>query len=174
MSHIYTDGACLLNYSGGLAIGLCGFYDENAQMVRTDANLTAPTTAYEMELKAIRMALEYIRADTIIYTDSMQAKDNLTTKNKRPKYRHEIKLRQFFEQKNKEYKIEIQWVKSHSDNAGNNLIDQKLEQEMARLIKQLPDVERCEVIDIVRERYERKGVFESFSKEFFVGLLSYK
>jgi hypothetical protein len=28
MTHIYTDGACLLNYSGGLAIGLCGFYDE--------------------------------------------------------------------------------------------------------------------------------------------------
>jgi ribonuclease HI len=171
MTQIYTDGACLLNYTGGLAIGLCGFYDQNAQMVRTDAKLTAPTTAYQMELRAIRMVLEYITTDTIIFTDSMQALDNVTTKGKRPRHSYEIQTRKLFDHKNKFHNIQIHWVKSHSYNAGNNLIDSHLETQMVNLIKQLPAGQRDEIIDIVRERYERRGVFESFSAEFFEGLI---
>jgi ribonuclease HI len=171
MTHIYTDGACLLNYTGGLAIGLCGFYDADQEMFRVAKDLTMPTTAYIMELRAIRMALEYIKTDTIIFTDSMQALDNISTKNKKVKTEYERSVRKIFELKNKVYNIDIQWVKSHSDSSGNNLIDQKLEQEMVRLIHELPIRKRNEIIDIVQERYDRRGAFESFSVEFFERLL---
>jgi ribonuclease HI len=174
MTHIYTDGACLLNNTDDLAIGLCGMWDEFRDVFVIDRNLNFGTTAYNMELKAIRLALEYIEVDCVIYCDSMQVIANLTkvkNRNKKPKSKEEIQTKKLFELKKRNCKIEIQWVKSHSDNVGNNTIDQKLEQEIAKLIQELPTKKCDQIINIVKERYNRKGCFESFSKEFFDELL---
>jgi ribonuclease HI len=171
MTHIYTDGACLLNTQGDLAIGLCGFYNADLEIFVIDDQLSFGTTSYIMELKALQMALEHVQADAIIYCDSMQVIDNITTKGKKPKTPIERQVRRLFEHKNKSFNITIQWVKSHSDNVGNNAIDQKLEQEMVLLIQAMVPKYRDLIVDRVRTRYEAKGAFESFSVEFFEQLL---
>jgi ribonuclease HI len=71
MTHIYTDGACLLNTRGDLAIGLCGFYVADKDVFVIENNLNFDTTSYIMELKALQMALEHITTDAIIFCDSM-------------------------------------------------------------------------------------------------------
>jgi ribonuclease HI len=171
MTHIYTDGACLLNTRGDLAIGLCGFYNQTLEIFVIDSQLSFDTTSYIMELKAFQMALENIKTDTIIFCDSMQVIDNITTKGKTPKTEVERQIRKLFELKNKVYNIQIHWVKSHSDNLGNNAIDQKLEQEIVRLIHDMQPKYRDMIVDRVRTRYELIGAFESFSVEFFEALL---
>jgi ribonuclease HI len=173
MTHIYTDGACLLNYRGGHCIGLCGFWDETKNKAIVDTYLTFGTTAYAMELKAIRMALEYIQSDCMIFCDSIQAIENFTLDiNVRVRSSDELAVRNLFDTKNEKYNIQIQWVKSHSDNVGNNTIDAHLEQTMVREINKLPNKKRTEVISVIRERYETKGCFEKFSQGFFDQLLS--
>jgi ribonuclease HI len=171
MTHIYTDGACLLNTQGDLAIGLCGFYDSNQEIFVIDDQLSFGTTSYIMELKALQIALEHIQADAIIYCDSMQVIDNITTKRKNPNTEFERQIRQLFEYKNKTHNITMQWVKSHGDNAGNNAIDQKLEREIVRLIHAMQPKYRDLIIDRVQTRYQAKGAFESFSVEFFETLI---
>jgi hypothetical protein len=47
----------------------------------------------------------------------------------------------------------------------------KLEQEMVKLIGLMKPKYRDLIVDRVQERYQIKGVFESFSKEFFKALL---
>jgi ribonuclease HI len=172
MTQIYTDGACLLNTRGDLAIGLCGYYESDQEIFVVDSQLSFDTTSYMMELKAVQIALENIKTDAVIFCDSMQVIDNVTTKGKKPKTEIERQIRRLFELKNKTYDIQIQWVKSHSDNAGNNTIDQKLEQEIVRLIHAM-EPKYCDmIVDRVRTRYEFKGAFESFSVEFFEELLN--
>jgi ribonuclease HI len=172
MTHIYTDGACLLNTQGDLAIGLCGFYDQTQVLFVIDDQLSFGTTSYIMELKALQMALEHVTTDTIIFCDSMQVIDNITTKGKNPNTEFERQIRRLFEYKNKTHNITMQWVKSHSDNEGNNTIDQKLELEMVRLIQVMEPKYRDLIVDKVQKRYEVKGAFENFSVEFFQQLLS--
>jgi ribonuclease HI len=171
MTHIYTDGACLLNTQGNLAIGLCGFYNSDTEIFVIDDQLSFGTTSYIMELKALQMALEHITTDTIIFCDSMHVIDNITTKGKNPNTEFEHQIRRLFELKNKTHNIAMQWVKSHSDNAGNNTIDQKLEREMVRLIHTMEPKHRDLIVDKVQKRYEAKGAFESFSVGFFEALI---
>jgi ribonuclease HI len=171
MTHIYTDGACLLNTRGDLAIGLCGFYDQTREVFAIDNELSFDTNSYIMELKAVYLALEYIKSDTIIFCDSMQVIDNIATKGKKPKAEIEQQVRKLFESKNKVHNIQIQWVKSHGDCVGNNLIDQKLEQEMVVLIGKMKSEYSNLIVEKVRARYKLKGAFESFSQEFFTSLL---
>jgi hypothetical protein len=97
--------------------------------------------------------------------------DNITTKGKKPKTIIEKEIRKLFDLKNKSYNIQIQWVKSHSGCVGNNFIDQKLELEMDKLIGLMKPEYRDLIVDRVQERYQIKGVFESFSQEFFKALL---
>jgi hypothetical protein len=104
----------------------------------------------------------------------MQVIDNITTKGKNPNTELERQIRRLFELKNKTYNITIQWVKSHSDNVGNNTIDLKLEQEMVRLIHAMESKYRDLILDRVQTRYQAKGAFESFSVEFFESLLELK
>jgi ribonuclease HI len=174
MTHIYTDGACLLNTQGDLAIGLCGFYNSDKGVFQIDDQLSFDTTSYIMELKALKIALDHITTDAIIFCDSMQVIDNITTKGKNPNTEFERQIRRLFELKNKTYSITIQWVKSHSDNFGNNTIDLKLEQELVRLIHAMEPKHLDLIIDRVQTRYQAKGAFESFSVEFFESLLEPK
>jgi ribonuclease HI len=174
MTHIYTDGACLLNTQGDLAIGLCGFYDQTNKVFVIDDQLSFDTTSYIMELKALQMALEHITTDAIIFCDSMQVIDNITTKGKNPNTEFERQIRRLFELKNKSYNVQMQWVKSHSDNVGNNTIDQKLEREMVRLIHTIEPKHRDLILERVQTRYQAKGAFENFSVEFFESILSKK
>jgi ribonuclease HI len=171
MTHIYTDGACLLNTRGDLAIGLCGFYDQNNQIFVIDEQLSFDTTSYIMELKALSLALKYIKNNAIIFCDSMQVIDNIATKGKKPKTEIEKQVRRLFELKNKTNNITVEWVKSHSECVGNNLIDQKLEQEMIVLISKMKPQYCNLIVEKVRARYKLKGAFESFSGEFFRKLL---
>lgn len=172
MTHIYTDGACLLNTQGDLAIGLCGFYDQTNGVFVIDKQLSFDTTSYIMELKALQLALENIKSDAVIFCDSMQVIDNITTKGKKPGTEIERQIRRFFEYKNKTHNITMKWVKSHSDSVGNNTIDQRLEQEMVRLIHDMQPKYRDLIVGRIQTRYEAKGAFESFSVEFFEELIN--
>lgn len=170
MTHIYTDGACLLNSRGDLAIGLCGYFDDTNQIFVIDDQLSFGSNSYIMELKALYLALQNIKSDAIIFCDSMQVIDNIT-KGRQPKTAIERQVRKLFESQNQSFNIQMQWVKSHCDNIGNNTIDQRLEQEMVRLILEMQPNYRDMIVQKVQTRYEQKGMFENFSQEFFDSLL---
>lgn len=167
MTEIYTDGACLLNTRGDLAIGLCGFYDQTQDIFGIDKALSISSNAYEMELKAVYLALNHITTNAIIFCDSMQVIDTLKLKNKKLNHHLEFSTRMLFDVKKESYDIDIQWVKSHSQSTGNNIIDQKLEQEMINLINKMNSNIRDIITQRAMERYKFKGCFENFSQDFF-------
>jgi ribonuclease HI len=174
MTHIFTDGACLLNTKGDLAIGLCGFYNSDSETFVVDQGLSMNSNAYQMELKGVYLALQNINCDTVIFCDSLQVIDTLKLKAKKLTHHLEFLTRMQFELIREKYDVDIRWIKGHGESAGNNTIDQKLEQEMVKLIGQLqPNLQKI-IVQKVKERYEHKGCFENFSQDFFdelIGLL---
>ena len=72
---IYTDGACLFTDSKELSIGCCG-YLHNTNLIID--KITMNTKSSEMEFKAVFLALNMVRNDTIIYTDCHQVIHALT------------------------------------------------------------------------------------------------
>jgi ribonuclease HI len=130
---IYTDGGC----RGNPGIGGWGAlleYGEKQKTLKGNAKLT---TNNQMELTAIIEALKSLKSDKVaidLYTDSKYAldginswikgwkKNNWKTATKKPVKNQE--LWQELDALNQKYDISWHWVKGHSGNRGNDIVDE--------------------------------------------------
>tara|TARA_B100000965_G_C19568144_1_gene747774 strand:- start:284 stop:715 length:432 start_codon:yes stop_codon:yes gene_type:complete len=129
---IYTDGACSGNPGkGGWAAIIL---DEDSNQSSISGSVT-DTTNNRMELIAPIMALNKIKkkSEITIYTDSKYVKDGITdwikkwklnkwkNSNKRPVKNKDLWLK--LDSSCKKHKVNWKWVKAHSDDKFNNLVD---------------------------------------------------
>lgn len=127
---VYTDGSCKGNPGfGGWAFATLG---ERVWLVSGSAE---NTTNNRMELTACIEALQWVADDCIIFTDSQYVKNGITkwvhnwkkygwkTSNKQPVKNKDlwIKLDSLCQTR----KVEWQWVKAHSTDEWNILVDEE-------------------------------------------------
>lgn len=128
---IYTDGACLGNPGRG-GWGAILIYKENQKKIKGGEK---ETTNNRMELRAVIEALRVLKksAKINLYTDSTYVKDGITkwihgwkkngwrTANRKPVKNSD--LWQELETETIKHKIEWIWVKGHSGNHYNEIVD---------------------------------------------------
>ncbi len=129
---IYTDGACAGNPGkGGWAAIIIS--SQNKLSISGSEN---NTTNNRMELMAPIMALKKIKrkSDITIYTDSRYVKDGITdwikswklnnwkSSNKKPVKNKDLWVK--LDNACQKHRISWKWVKAHSDNKYNNLVDE--------------------------------------------------
>lgn len=133
--HIYTDGACKGNPGTG---GWAWILHSDNQFKGFCGN-ESDTTNNRMEMLAVLEALEFINTNkltdpTTIFTDSVYVqkglsewlanwkKKNWQTSTKQPVKNKDLWVRmdQLFTMLNN---VQIQWVKGHANNQGNNIAD---------------------------------------------------
>ena len=132
---IYTDGSCLRNPGPG-GYGAVVFCKQNLTVV---SGFIPETTNNQMELLAVIKSLEYIKNSKInkvpivIHTDSQYVKNGIElwivnwqkngwkTATKQPVKNQELWKRLY--DLNHDIKPEWRWVKGHSDNEYNSMVD---------------------------------------------------
>lgn len=138
---IYTDGACLGNPGKG-GWGAILIYKEHQKKIFGGEK---ETTNNRMEIQAVIEALKALKKSSkiIIYTDSTYVKDGITkwisawkkngwrTANRKPVKNSD--LWQLLESETIKHQIEWIWVKGHSGNHFNEIVD-KLAREGAESI----------------------------------------
>tara|TARA_B100000424_G_scaffold204444_1_gene161534 strand:+ start:193 stop:615 length:423 start_codon:yes stop_codon:yes gene_type:complete len=129
---IYTDGACAGNPGKG---GWAAIIINNQNKLSISGNENN-TTNNRMELMAPIMALKKIKrkSDITIYTDSRYVKDGITdwikswklnnwkSSNKKPVKNKDLWVK--LDNACQKHRISWKWVKAHSDNKYNNLVDE--------------------------------------------------
>jgi len=116
---IYTDGSCLKNPGpGGWAV--CIKKNDGNEYCFSGGEQA--TTNNRMELKAVIEAISHIktRSECNIYTDSQLVINCATGKWKR---KANLDLWEEFAQQSKNKKINFNWVKGHSGNKYNEMVD---------------------------------------------------
>lgn len=129
---IYTDGACSKNPGEG---GI-GVYLKWKDTVKTISGYLKHTTNNQMELIAVIEALKAIKKENqniIVYTDSKYVKDGLTLwlknwkknnwKNSQKEPVKNKNLWQLLDHYTSLHQVKFEWVKGHSTNEINNLVD---------------------------------------------------
>jgi ribonuclease HI len=164
---IYTDGACLFTGREELSIGCCGYLHNKKLFVD---RITINTKSSEMEFKAVFLALQKVKTDTKIYTDCHQVIHALTMQHAKIHSPLQAQTKNLFLEVNKKFELQLQWVKSHADSEGNNTVDQAIEKQMLQHLRRSPKSLREQIYQRAWDKYQIKGAFESFSKEFFVEL----
>ena len=132
MIKIYTDGSCLGNPGpGGWAALVVGETKQN-----TISGKKKNTTNNQMELTAPIKALELFskREEIEIYTDSLYVKEGMTNwikvwkknnwKNSKKKPVKNKLLWKKLDDLVKIHNVEWKWIKAHSENPYNNLVDE--------------------------------------------------
>ena len=128
---IYTDGAC----KGNPGEGGWGAVIENKKSVNKLYGYEKNTTNNRMEIVAAIKALKTFseKSDIIIYTDSKYLmngindwinnwkKNNWKTSNKKDV--KNVDLWKIIDELNLKHNIELNWVKGHSGNPGNEMAD---------------------------------------------------
>lgn len=129
---IYTDGACLGNPGRG-GWGAVLLYNEHQKKISGGEK---DSTNNRMELKAVIEALKVLKksAQAIVFTDSIYVKDGITkwifnwkkngwkTANRKPVKNAD--LWQDLDVEVAKHQIEWRWVKGHSGNHFNEIVDQ--------------------------------------------------
>ena len=129
---IYTDGACSGNPGKG---GWAAIILEDSNQSSISGG-ESNTTNNRMELMAPIMALKKIKrkSDITIYTDSKYVKDGITdwikswklnnwkSSNKKPVKNKDLWVK--LDNACQKHRISWKWVKAHSDNKYNNLVDE--------------------------------------------------
>lgn len=116
---LYTDGSCLSNPgSGGWAV--CIIEDNGREFYLSGNEKT--TTNNRMELTAIIEGITCIKdeKECIIYTDSQLCINCATGKWKR---KSNLDLWEKFDNISKNKNIKFEWVKAHSGNKYNEIVD---------------------------------------------------
>lgn len=139
---IYTDGGC----RGNPGIGGWGVLLKYGDKQKTLKGNAKNTTNNQMELTAIIQALKSLKSNTIsieLYTDSKYAldginswikswkKNNWKTASKKPVKNQE--LWQELDTLNQKFDINWHWVKGHSGNIGNEIVDKLANDAMDEL-----------------------------------------
>lgn len=131
---IYTDGSCIPNPGiGGWAFIILSCKYDNNPIEWHISGGNEKTTNNRMELTAVIEALDFThdKISYIIYSDSMYVINCAKGKWTRKK---NIDLWKKYENVSKNKKIEWIWVKGHSNNMYNDLVD-KLAKNEAKDIK---------------------------------------
>lgn len=129
---IYTDGACSGNPGPG-GWGAILLYKKHKKEISGGQK---NTTNNQMEMKAVIEALKLLKKESelILYTDSKYVMDGITkwifswkkngwkSANKKPV--KNLELWQELDTQAKKHKIEWIWVKGHSGNHYNELVDE--------------------------------------------------
>ena len=140
MIEIYTDGSCLKNPDGPGGWAFCyipeiEIENENKRVIIV-SNGDKSTTNNRMELTAVIEALRFIGNDLIneykIYTDSQLTIKCATGVWKRNK---NLDLWKLYDKYSKGIKFNFEWVKGHSGNTYNELVDQAAYKEAKKVEK---------------------------------------
>jgi ribonuclease HI len=130
---IYTDGSCLGNPGPG-GWGAALLYKEHKKEISGANNAT---TNNRMEMQAVVEALKIIKKESakiIIYTDSQYVKDGINKwifswkkngwRNANRKLIKNVDLWQELDLEVSKHQIEWVWVKGHSGNHYNEIVDE--------------------------------------------------
>ena len=120
MNRIYTDGSCIGNPGkGGWAFILINQDNEEIHISDCDMN----TTNNRMEMKAVVEGLKFLseKESCIIYSDSKLVINCATNKWKR---KSNLDLWKEYDKVSYNKNIEFIWVKGHSGNEYNELVDE--------------------------------------------------
>ena len=130
MIKIYTDGSCLKNPGGPGGWAIC-IIEDNIDFILSGGDNN--TTNNRMELTAIIEALDCIKNGVCctVYTDSQLCINCATGKWKR---KSNLDLWDKFDKNIKDKNISFEWIKGHSGDYYNELVD-KIAYEEANLIK---------------------------------------
>ena len=140
MIEIYTDGSCLKNPDGPGGWAFCYIPKNKEGKVIIVSDGEKSTTNNRMELTSIIEALRFIGEDEDekdkneykIYTDSQLCINCATGVWKRNK---NLDLWKLYDKYSKNKKLHFQWVKGHSGNTYNELVDHHAYQEANKVIK---------------------------------------
>ena len=119
MNRIYTDGSCIGNPGkGGWAFIFINKDNDEIHFSDSDEN----TTNNRMEMKAVIEGLKFLSAkeSCIIYSDSQLVINCATNKWKR---KSNLDLWKEYDKVSSNKNIEFVWVKGHSGNEYNELVD---------------------------------------------------
>ncbi len=141
---IYTDGSCSKNPGPGGWAAILKFDTKDLKTISGNKDFT---TNNAMELFAAIYALKSLQGsyNVDLYTDSIYLKNGITEwrhtweknnwKNSNNKTVKNIELWKELIQYEKKHDINWFWVKAHSDNYYNNLVDQVAVKETKKLIE---------------------------------------
>tara|TARA_B100001094_G_C17825819_1_gene620785 strand:+ start:141 stop:665 length:525 start_codon:yes stop_codon:yes gene_type:complete len=124
---IYTDGSCLRNPGPG-GWCFCVIYENGEEWMVSDGE--EETTNNRMELTAVIEALDFVRKDCVIYTDSQ-----LTMKCGKGEWKRKVNLDLWskFDEMSNGIEIEWNWVKAHNGNEYNEIVDNMAREEAKRM-----------------------------------------
>lgn len=120
MLSIYTDGSCLKNPNGPGGWALCIIEEDNTEFYMSGGEKS--TTNNRMELKAVIEALKCVKTGDSckIFSDSMLVINCASGKWKR---KANLDLWDEYNLAGKDKKIVFEWVKGHSGNKYNDIVD---------------------------------------------------
>ena len=124
---IYTDGSCLTNPGPG-GWCFCVSHDDDRDWIVSGGE--EETTNNRMELTAVIEALEFVRKDCVINTDSQWV---LKCGKGEWKRKMNLDLWEKFDVVSKEIDIEWNWVKAHNGNEYNEIVDNIAREEAKRM-----------------------------------------
>jgi ribonuclease HI len=120
MIELYTDGSCLKNPNGPGGWAVCFIEDDNEYYLSGNNSCT---TNNRMELTAIIEAISLVEDDIKeckIYTDSQLC---INCANRKWKRKSNLDLWEIYDKVSKNKKINFEWVKGHSGNKYNEIVD---------------------------------------------------
>lgn len=124
LPQIYTDGSCLKNPGGASGWCFC-LIDKGQEFILSGGEFSS--TNNRMELTAVNEALKFVQGKEYeIYTDSM-----LTLKCAKREWKRKanLDLWEIFDENSKNKKLQWNWVKSHSGNKYNEIVDKLAKEE---------------------------------------------
>ena len=128
---IYTDGSCIPNPGqGGWAYIILADYDDETPIEWHVSGCESHSTNNRMEMTAVIEALKFIQTTScVIYSDSKYVINCAKGKWKRKK---NIDLWEEYDKASKDVIIEWIWVKGHSGDKYNEMVDQLAKQEVKK------------------------------------------
>ena len=128
MIKIYTDGSCLKNPGGPGGWAICVITEDDYEFYFSEGE--SSTTNNRMELQAVIQAILCVKenASCIIYTDS---KLTINCAKGIWKRHANLDLWNEYDKQSRNKNIDFEWVKGHSGNKYNEIVD-TLAQEEAR------------------------------------------
>lgn len=118
MIEIYTDGSCIKQGPGGFAFVI--IFDSGEEWYYSEGE--NPTTNNRMELRAVIESLKFIEdsLECKIYTDS---KLTINCAQRLWKRNANLDLWSEYDNVSKNIKVHFEWVKGHSGNKYNEIVD---------------------------------------------------
>ena len=132
MIKIYTDGSCLKNPNGPGGWAVCILEEDGSEFCMSGSDPS--TTNNRMELKAVIEALKCLKEkqECVIFSDSMLVINCASGKWKR---KANLDLWKEYEDASRTKKVLFEWVKGHSGDKYNDIVDKLALSESKKILK---------------------------------------